>query len=59
MRSEVEKGITNLNIGTRVGRKGKMVPTRQLHVCNKTREEEVRSKLHFLVNNLFLEFQGL
>lgn len=50
VRSEVEE-ITILNSGTRVGRKGKMVPTRQLHVCNKTGEGEVRSKVHFLVNN--------
>lgn len=35
---EVEEDITILNSGTRVGRKGKMVPTRQLHMYNKTGE---------------------
>lgn len=45
--SEVKEDITILNSGTRVGRQGKMVPTRQLHMYNKTGGGEVRNKVHF------------
>lgn len=43
----VKEAITILRLGTRVGGKEKMAPTRELHICNKVGEGEVRRKPHF------------
>lgn len=42
--SGVEEAIITLRLGTRAGGKEKMAPARQIHICNKMGEGEVRRK---------------
>lgn len=59
MGSGVNEDITIFRLGSRVERKGKMAPTRQLHMCSKVgvRGSEDKSSF-FLVNNLCSKVSG-
>lgn len=59
VKSGVKEDVTILKLGIRVGGR-KMAPTRQLHICNKVGERQVRRKSSFfeLITDV-LDFHGL